>query len=629
MMKQHEIRHVAVLGAGGGGKATAAELVMQGKSVNLWETPQYVEANLKALLEEKEPALRCSGQLEGIARLDLVTEDLPSALGLTAAGAAAGAVIWPGMGPVDTIFICPALQIHDHKAAIASMLGPVLATWPVDKAPLPLVVVNPGIDHVNLQKVWREMKVSTVPVVCEFSHLTYDCHAGPDHVTVTKKVSKVPYHVFPHGKQGDVGPCLEKIFPSLHVTTRHRIRHVAVLGAGNAGKATAAELAMQGKSVSLWEAPQFVDNLKALWPPNEPVLRCSGQLEGNARLDLVTDDLSAALGLTSSQAGVGSVIWPGMGPVDTIFICTVVQAHEPIARMLAPLLASWPVDRAPLPVVVLNPGSTGGSLVMAKIWKEMQVPDLPVLCEFGTLTYGCRAHDDHVTVPVKVKRVSYGVFPAIYLDDVGPPLEKIFPGLWKCPTVLAAGLCNANPVIHPAITLLNLGYMQGQGSFMRFYRDGASPMVCEMIKALDEERMGLMRALGYKECAVPDSTNSMKQGYAETDKTYYECYGQGDGYSHFAGPANEEQGGVNLAKHRYLQEDIGCGLVFFKSLADAVGYPMPVTDSIITIGSVVTGDKFAKLEMKTTSTVGLEGMDRAAIRSFLARGYEEPVCSSP
>eukprot|EP00756_Hemistasia_phaeocysticola_P018794 Hpha_TRINITY_DN15619_c4_g1::TRINITY_DN15619_c4_g1_i1::g.99379::m.99379/K04940/odh; opine dehydrogenase len=152
---------------------------------------------------------------------------------------------------------------------------------------------------------------------------------------------------------------------------------------------------------------------------------------------------------------------------------------------------------------------------------------------------------------------------------------------------------------------------------------------CEMIKALDEERMGLMRALGYKECAVPDSTNSVKQGYADTDETYYECYGKGQGYSNFAGPANEAQGGVNLAKHRYLQEDIGCGLVFFKSLGDAVGFPMPVTDSIITIGSVVTGDKFSKLEMKTTTTVGLEGMDRAGIDGFLSRGYEAPACPSP
>ena len=41
-------------------------------------------------------------------------------------------------------------------------------------------------------------------------------------------------------------------------------------------------------------------------------------------------------------------------------------------------------------------------------------------------------------------------------------IERLFPCLFRCPTVLAAGLCNANPVIHPSITLLNLGYMENQ-----------------------------------------------------------------------------------------------------------------------------------------------------------------------
>ena len=75
---------------------------------------------------------------------------------------------------------------------------------------------------------------------------------------------------------------------------------------------------------------------------------------------------------------------------------------------------------------------------------------LPVLVEFGTLTYGCRAKEDQVAVTLKVRRVSYGVFPASQIGHVGDGLQALYPGLFLCPTVLAAGLCNANPVIHPA-----------------------------------------------------------------------------------------------------------------------------------------------------------------------------------
>jgi hypothetical protein len=61
------------------------------------------------------------------------------------------------------------------------------------------------------------------------------------------------------------------------------------------------------------------------------------------------------------------------------------------------------------------------------------------------------------------------------------------PCLYETPSVLAAGLVNANPIIHPSITLLNLGRMEQQQQqpedAMFFYGDGASPMVCRMIQA--------------------------------------------------------------------------------------------------------------------------------------------------
>eukprot|EP00425_Heterocapsa_triquetra_P022500 CAMPEP_0195155276 /NCGR_PEP_ID=MMETSP0448-20130528/184076_1 /TAXON_ID=66468 /ORGANISM="Heterocapsa triquestra, Strain CCMP 448" /LENGTH=392 /DNA_ID=CAMNT_0040194061 /DNA_START=107 /DNA_END=1285 /DNA_ORIENTATION=+ len=391
------------------------------------------------------------------------------------------------------------------------------------------------------------------------------------------------------------------------------MKRAAVLGAGNGGKATAADLTLQGVSVRLFELPEFAEaNLSALRPPHEPVLRCVGeQLSGTARLELVTDDLATALGLAGLDGGAS------VPPVDTIFLCTVVQAQETMARLLAPLLASWPTNRSPLPSVVLNPGSTGGSLIVAKIWRELAVPTVPLLCEFGTLTYGCRAKGAEVNVAVKVQRVSYGVFPAERAGEIGPELERFFPGLFRCPTVLAAGLCNANPVIHPSITLLNLGYMENQGDRMRFYADGASPMVSNMIEALDNERLAIMRALGYGEVAEPDHTNSVRQGYAESDSSYYETYGRGKGFGTFKSPSTD----CDLAKHRYLQEDIGCGLVFHVSLARVLGVPVPVSEAIIRIGTVVSGDDFIAKQAKTVATLGLDGLDAAGISSFLQTGH--------
>jgi hypothetical protein len=56
------IEHIAIIGAGSGGKAAGADLVLQGKKVNLFEFPEYKE-NLTDLLESK--TLIASGATEG------------------------------------------------------------------------------------------------------------------------------------------------------------------------------------------------------------------------------------------------------------------------------------------------------------------------------------------------------------------------------------------------------------------------------------------------------------------------------------------------------------------------------------------------------------------------------------
>ena len=138
----------------------------------------------------------------------------------------------------------------------------------------------------------------------------------------------------------------------------HLIERVAVLGAGNGGKATAADLALQGKRVRLYETPSFAEaNLSGI---TDLQLHCSGDVQGVAKLEHISSELDLALNVVNNSYETA---------VDTIFICTVVQAHSVIAKMLVPFLMQWPKDKYPL--VVLNPGSTGGSLMMAKIWHEM------------------------------------------------------------------------------------------------------------------------------------------------------------------------------------------------------------------------------------------------------------------
>ena len=52
--------------------------------------------------------------------------------------------------------------------------------------------------------------------------------------------------------------------------------------------------------------------------------------------------------------------------------------------------------------MILNPASTGRTILFAQIFREIGFDDLPTIIETSTLTYGCRAMGYKVEGPLKV-----------------------------------------------------------------------------------------------------------------------------------------------------------------------------------------------------------------------------------
>ena len=365
------------------------------------------------------------------------------------------------------------------------------------------------------------------------------------------------------------------------------IDRVAILGAGSGGKAAAVDLALQGKKVRLFEFPEFEENIGEL--RETMILTSTGAVAGSAKLEMVTSDLSEAV-----------------EGVDTVMVCTQALAHERTARELASLIT-------PSQLVILNPGSTGGSLLFAQVLRNHGFDELPTFVETSTLTYGCRAKGAKVEVPVKVSRVLYGALPATALDQVSSDLETLFPGFCRGSSVLEAGLNNANPVIHPPIVILNAASIENEGTKRFFYRDGVSPTVAQLIRKLDEERMALLSALGYD--AQPDPVTSVEQGYA-TSTDYYECYKTGPGYGNFRFS--------DTLDNRYFHEDIGMSLVMFCSLGKLLGVPTPTCEIIVKFGEVLSGIDYFKEGKRTAEALGIANMDKQTLNSYLETGKLMP-----
>jgi len=98
--------------------------------------------------------------------------------------------------------------------------------------------------------------------------------------------------------------------------------------------------------------------------------------------------------------------------------------------------------------------------------------------------------------------------------------------------VLQTSLQNGNPIIHPAVTLLNAGLIERtQGDFL-FYEEDITEGVGRLIKAVDDERVAIGGRLGIR--ILPDPELGRIQGYM-SESTYDTGYMRAPGNSSYSG----------------------------------------------------------------------------------------------
>jgi len=68
---------------------------------------------------------------------------------------------------------------------------------------------------------------------------------------------------------------------------------IAILGGGNGAHTMAGDLALRGYSVRMYEDAAFIGKLSVL--RETLTIRCSGQISGNAKIEMLTDDMAKAI----------------------------------------------------------------------------------------------------------------------------------------------------------------------------------------------------------------------------------------------------------------------------------------------------------------------------------------------
>jgi opine dehydrogenase len=356
---------------------------------------------------------------------------------------------------------------------------------------------------------------------------------------------------------------------------------VAVLGAGNGGVASAFDFAQHGHDVALYAPPEYGENVVAV--DRAGGIRSSGELEGFAPVRYAGHD--------AAEAMAGAELVLVVGPA---------YATEPLAALAGPHLTD---DTA----VLICPGSCAGAIAfMRAAGLELDDPRR-VVGETSTLPYAVRVTEPGaVTVFHKLTSdVFLAGVPRAGTDRLLALVSDVWPAVERAESVFQTTLQNGNPVIHPAVTLLNAGLLERTGGRFLFYEEGVTESVGRLIEAVDLERIAIADKLGLTILSEP--VIGVRQGYM-LEENYSTGYSTAPGFQGI-----QAQGSLD---HRYLTEDVGYSLVFLSDLAGRLGVPTPVIDAVIAIASVVLGRDFTAEGKRTMSTLGLDGMPAAELAAL-------------
>lgn len=359
--------------------------------------------------------------------------------------------------------------------------------------------------------------------------------------------------------------------------------NIAVLGSGAGGCAVAFDCAAHGHQVRLFDFEPFPESIRAV--QKNGGLYCEGVLKGFQPL---------------AYAGHG--IEKALDGADIIYAVGPAYSTRPFAQACKPFLKQGQS-------VIVCPSSCGGAIEF-KNGAELDIRDESVVVsETSTLPYAVRLLEaGKIRIFNKLKGGLFlAAVPARNSASVLDQVRDVFPMMSAARNILQTSLQNGNPVIHPAITLMNAALIErSQGAF-DFYHQGVTPAVGRLIEAVDQERIAIGAKLGLD--VIPDPELGVMQGYM-TEATYDNGFNTAPG---FAGVRAQTS-----LDYRYFNEDVGYGLVFLQNLGEQVGAPTPVIAALITLVSRLMRRDYLGEAPRTMETLGLAKYTAEALDDLLA-----------
>lgn len=348
-----------------------------------------------------------------------------------------------------------------------------------------------------------------------------------------------------------------------------------VMGAGHGGLAMAGHLGLMGFEVRLFNRTrariEIVSTRGGVEVEGEEV-------SGFGPVALATDRAEEAL-----------------QGADLIMVVVPATAHRFMAEQCAPHLRDGQA-------VILNPGRTFGALAFAQDLKRLGCQADVTVAEAQTFIYASRVIGPGQS---KIFRVKNSIPLATVRAHRIPPclglLRQAFPQFVPGDSIFKTSFNNIGAVFHPALMLLNAGWVEDPADF-EFYYQGTTESVATVLETLDAERVAVAAAMGFQALTAREW---LYLAYDAVGKDLHKAIHANPGYRGILAPHRMEM--------RYITEDVPCSLVPMSSVGGKLGVATPVMNALITLASAMHARDY-KAEGRTVESLGIADMDLKQLR---------------
>jgi opine dehydrogenase len=365
------------------------------------------------------------------------------------------------------------------------------------------------------------------------------------------------------------------------------VQRYSVFGAGHGGRAMAAHLALMGFDVALYNrTPEHIEGIKARMGID--LEGGEGGPKGFAKLALVTSDIGAAV----QHADVLMVVVPS-------------SAHASLAKNMAPHLKDGQI-------VILHPGRTCGAIEFDKVLRDSKCKADFVIAEAETFIYASRAEGPAQSKIFRIKEaVPLAALPATKTARVLEAIAPAYPQFIDGVDVLHTGLNNMGAIFHPAITILNAGWIESTYGDFQFYIDGVTPSVAHILEVLDRERVTVASAVGIR---ARTALEWLQLAYDTQGDDLHDAVHNQPGYYGIKAP--------NTLKHRYIFEDVPMSLVPMAALGVRYGVSVRGMDSMIRLANFVHSTDYWR-RGRTLDRLGIEDYSVSELTKFVREGLTD------